>query len=153
MYDGTPCIEDHRCPTHDGYSRCQVRRFGRLVNLRHRLAWIDANGMLPPDDKPLILHHCDNPPCVNPLHLYAGTQADNIRDMCTRGRARLTSGRGRNHTCGIERSNHKLTDEAVRVARQDYAVGVGVTALARRYVVSRSAMQAALDRKTWAHVA
>lgn len=32
------------------------------------------------------LHRCDNPPCVNPLHLYAGTQADNMQDCTRRGR-------------------------------------------------------------------
>jgi hypothetical protein len=33
-----------------------------------------------------VLHHCDNPPCCNPLHLYAGTQRQNIHDAIARGR-------------------------------------------------------------------
>jgi hypothetical protein len=41
---------------------------------------------LGPDEK--ALHHCDNPPCLNPLHLYVGTDADNARDREARGRRR-----------------------------------------------------------------
>lgn len=50
----------------------------------HRHAWQEANGQLP--EGQWILHHCDNPPCVNPAHLYPGTVVENVRDMVTRGR-------------------------------------------------------------------
>ena len=53
-------------------------------HLAHRESWRRANGSIP--DGMWILHHCDNPPCVNPAHLYPGTVIENVRDMVTRGR-------------------------------------------------------------------
>jgi hypothetical protein len=51
----------------------------------HRLSWLLAYGSIS-DDKPFILHRCDNPPCVRPDHLFAGTTEDNMQDMLTKGR-------------------------------------------------------------------
>ncbi len=52
--------------------------------LAHRHSWQEANGPIP--DGKWILHHCDNPPCVNPAHLYLGTVVENVRDAVVRGR-------------------------------------------------------------------
>lgn len=52
--------------------------------LAHRKAWILFCGSIP--DGMNVLHHCDNPPCVNPDHLYLGTQRENARDMVRRKR-------------------------------------------------------------------
>lgn len=50
----------------------------------HRAAWILAHGPIP--DGLVICHHCDNPRCVNPSHLFLATQGDNIRDAMNKGR-------------------------------------------------------------------
>jgi hypothetical protein len=50
----------------------------------HRLSWELANGE--PLGARLACHTCDNPPCFNPEHLFAGTVADNNRDMYAKGR-------------------------------------------------------------------
>lgn len=59
----------------------------------HRVAYELANGPIPPGMD--ICHHCDNPPCCNPRHLYAGSVSDNLRDAVRRGRRRVPSGRWR----------------------------------------------------------
>jgi len=78
----TGCTEwPLRSRDRDGYGRFTVD--GREVGA-HRFAWELANGPVPPGL--WVLHHCDNPPCVNPEHLYVGTQADNMTAAARRYR-------------------------------------------------------------------
>jgi hypothetical protein len=63
-----------------GYGCLRVKNAGVGA---HRLSWEMANGRAP---TAWVLHHCDNPCCVRPEHLYEGTRADNTRDMIERGR-------------------------------------------------------------------
>jgi hypothetical protein len=89
-----------------GYGRCNQIRFGKKIYLAHVLAWVDHHGMLPPESKPHILHTCDNPPCVNPEHLWAGTHAENMRDMSEKGR--VVSAKAQWTQCP---NNHEFTPE------------------------------------------
>lgn len=65
----------------EGYGIIKVA--GRARRLT-RVAWEMAHGPIPADL--LVLHSCDNPPCIRPDHLMLGTQRANIRDMLAKGR-------------------------------------------------------------------
>lgn len=67
----------------EGYGKM---RWGGRATHAHRLSWMMHNGPIPVD-KPCVLHHCDNPPCVRPDHLWLGSRTDNNVDMYAKGRA------------------------------------------------------------------
>lgn len=80
--------------------------------LAHRHSWELANGPIP--DGAWILHHCDNKPCVNPLHLYAGTHAENVQDAVDRGRFKPS----RKQVCS--KGHEKVGDNLVTVQSKGY---------------------------------
>ncbi len=65
----------------DGYGRIKIK--GKTL-LAHRVSWNIHFGQIPEEMN--VLHRCDNPPCVNPLHLFLGTVLDNVRDRDSKGR-------------------------------------------------------------------
>lgn len=109
----------------------------------HRVAWEFTHGPIPAGL--LVLHSCDNPPCVNPAHLRIGTDADNTADMHARGRAAPKDGEHNGHA--------KLTAAQVAEIRAQYAAGEKSTiALGREFGVSPSAIGLMLKGATWAAV-
>ncbi len=86
------CWEWTRYRDRAGYG--QAYHEGRDVPA-HRLAWILTHGPIPDGLK--VLHRCDYPPCVNPAHLFLGTQGDNVRDAVAKGRLKGATPVGSNH--------------------------------------------------------
>lgn len=92
------------------------------------------------------MHSCDNPPCVNPAHLSAGTRDDNMQDCVAKGRHVSRPPRGEAHR------DHVLTASDVREIRVARAAGVAVRELVQRYGVSDTRIRKIAARKAWRHV-
>jgi hypothetical protein len=76
----------------------QLRAIGRTVQA-HRAMWTLVNGSIELNGEyrgACVCHKCDNPPCVNPDHLFIGSHADNIQDMIKKGRFRKKGMAGTN---------------------------------------------------------
>jgi len=76
----TGCIE-WQGPRSNGYGRMSIH--GKTI-ATHRLAYAIRHGEVPAGL--WVCHHCDNPPCMNPEHLFAGTRQDNVDDRERKGR-------------------------------------------------------------------
>lgn len=113
--------------TKNGYGIMQIGGRGIYA---HRIAYEQAHGTIPPGM--LVCHHCDNPSCVNPAHLFLGTHADNSADMKRKGRSHkdLPTLRGEEH------GNALLTNAQVRSIRTRLVNGEKGRALAAEFGVN-----------------
>lgn len=107
----------------------------------HRLSYRIAHG--PFDANLFICHHCDNPPCVNPSHLFLGDIRANNQDKVRKGR----------QAKGERAHKAVLTAFKVRAIRVFYARGqYDINDIIRLYNISRSTTIALLTGKSWMHV-
>lgn len=118
----------------NGYGRVGQ---GKVMHYAHRASFEAFNGPIPEGQN--VCHRCDNPPCWNPAHLFAGTSLDNNRDRQAKGRSQ----RGERHHAA------KLTEDDVRAIRASDLSG---PALAAKYGVSPFTIYKLLDGRSWAHV-
>ncbi len=106
----------------------------------HRVAYMLHNGSDPASG--LVCHTCDNPPCVNPAHLFLGTHSENTRDMFAKGRH--PGGSGQNF-----RDKAKLTEAGVRFIRQS---AESHAQLARHFGVDPDTIWKARVGRSWSNV-
>jgi hypothetical protein len=125
---------------HTGYGQFSIGRKGK--KLAHRLAWQLTCGSIPQGK--CVLHRCDNPKCVNPAHLFLGSQQDNIDDMVSKGR----HGDAR----GVNNGRSKLTEQDVLTVRSLSEQGINQLVIAAKFNVHRSAIYKIASRKTWKHI-
>lgn len=115
---------------------------GRKMLDAHHVAYELVIGAIP--DGSQVLHRCDNPPCVNPAHLFLGTQAENMRDMVQKGRSGI----------GSRNPKSKLTETdvvAIRLAYAQYGAKVR-SRLAATYSISLAHVSDIAHGRYWKHV-
>jgi hypothetical protein len=110
--------------------------------LTHRVSWEMLRGPIP--DGMNVLHRCDSPPCVNPDHLFLGTQADNVADMLAKGRG--------NAPTGSRHYRAKLNEQMVLSIRQARREGVAYSILAKQYKVAIATIWHVASYHTWRNV-
>lgn len=130
-----------------GYGSLGVGRASEGTIMAH-VASALIHGLLTERHAGWVLHHCDNPPCVNPRHLFIGTQLDNLRDMARKGRNRVAHPEVR----GEKQWNARLTADLVRTIRVRASAGEKHETIARDMGVCRSNISIIVRRKSWGHV-
>jgi hypothetical protein len=134
-----------KCWLWTGPLRSRKDPYGVLVfhekkHAAYRLSYELAHGPIP--DGLLVCHHCDNPRCVRPEHLFLGTCADNNADKAVKFR-------------GIRGEQHhraRLTEQEVLAIRQNYAAGVPVRTLVALYNTPKGTIKDVVRRTTWKHL-
>lgn len=122
--------------TPQGYGHFNIDGFMHKAHrVSYRLTFGDVIGKLH------VLHRCDNPSCVNPSHLFLGTNDDNIADRVRKNRS--------NGAAGVDNGNSKLTRVAVKQIRASLKNKESPSRLAKLYKVHRSTIHRIGTNCTW----
>jgi hypothetical protein len=127
----------------DGYGilgRGTVSKGTKVTLKAHRYALTLAGRPLLPGEH--ACHRCDNPPCCNPGHLFAGSSADNNADMMAKGRGPIGSRNGQ----------ALLEEEQIIKIREDVAVGNKLADVGMRYGITKSTVSVIARGERWLHI-
>lgn len=132
----------------EGYGKMWMN--GKLESA-HRISWILTRGPIP--DGLWVLHKCDNPPCVNPDHLYIGYRKENGRDAAERHRIPYGKDAYFSKCVGEKNFNARCTDQIVRDIRAKYVPRkFGLWRLSKFFGLPRTTIGNIVNRRTWKHV-
>jgi len=143
------CWEWKLSKTRKGYGQY---RFNGVMMQTHRIAWALTNGDIPQGK--LVCHKCDNPGCVNPLHLFLGTHFDNMADMVSKGRqikgdihpARMFKGK----VVGSKNGRSKITEDDADQIRQLYSMGgIKQKELGEKFGINQRTVSTIVTGKNW----
>lgn len=135
------CIEWTGALNASGHGKCGNTYWAKYykINCAHQLSYIVAFGNY---DRSLQVNHiCDNAKCINPDHLYLGSQADNVNDMLKRGRHKVLTGE--------HHSGSKLTSDQVLEIRELCSNGISNKLIAEQYNVTPEAISSIKCRRSW----
>lgn len=118
-------------------SRWGYGRYGKKRLPAHRLSYEQAIGPIP--QGMIVCHRCDNPPCIEPTHLFLGTHKTNAEDKVAKGR----------HLFGERAPSNKLTEGDVRAIRQDAR---SYAEIAEAYGMSDWTIKDIQNRRIWRHI-
>jgi len=128
--------------TNDGYGVQCIEKQGikKRIWLAHRVSYEQNVSKIP--NGLCVLHKCDNPPCVNPSHLFLGTIQDNMKDRDMKGRNADFK--------GSNNGRAKLKDNQVRTIRRLYLRGgIKQVELAKRFGIDQTSVSDIVVGKTW----
>ena len=145
------------CCNRSGYGMITISsKLCKIVSYVHRVMWEEKFGKIP--DGLYVCHHCDNPPCINPDHLFLGTHQDNMDDGKKKGRfasgeRHYQFGHPERFFRGENNGMSKLTEQDVRDIRRKFKVpGILLRHLAEEYKVHLRTIQNVVNYNTWKHV-
>lgn len=123
----------------DGYG---VLDIDGLNYRAHRFVLEIEGGKIPSSIK--VCHKCDNPICVNPDHLFLGSQADNVKDMRDKGRASDYFTKK-----GHEHPKAKFTEDEIRTIKQLAGEGISQRKIAERYGVAQQTISRIINGRRY----
>jgi len=127
---------------HNGYGQLKINRKDKMA---HRVSWIIHFGEIP--EGMIVCHHCDNPECVNPKHLFIGTYKDNIADCIRKGRNKTSILRGESN------GSSKLKDSQIPIIRQKYSTGeYSLRKLGKEYGIGFEAIRRVIKHMSFKNI-
>lgn len=123
---------------YDGYGLMSVKN---KTQKAHRVSYETFIGWIP--NEVIVCHKCDNPSCINPLHLFTGSPQQNTDDMFKKGRERVI---------GEKNVKSILTEDEIGEILKQFNLGFRISEISLKFGLSWEHVSAIVKRKIWKHV-